>query len=130
MLLSRDQILKVDDLKTEDVDVPEWGGSVRLRMLTGAERDSFEQSMIDTRGGKQKTNLANFRARLIARCVVTDTGERMFSPPDIDALGRKSAAALGRLFDACQRMNGFSAADVEELTEGFGDAPSAPATFD
>lgn len=123
-LLSRDQILKADDLKTEDIPVPEWGGDVRIKTLKGKERDAFEQSMVETKGGKQRQNLKNFRARLIAKCIVTEAGELMFSPPDIEPLGEKSAAALSRVFDACQKLNGFSESDVEELTEGFDDAPS------
>ncbi|WP_223833095.1 hypothetical protein [Streptomyces venezuelae] len=120
--------MKADDLKTEDVEVPEWGGTVRLRTLTGEQRDAFEQSMVETKGGKQKQNLANFRARLIAKCVITKDGELMFSPPDIKPLGQKSAAALSRVFDACQKLNGFSESDVEELTEGFDDAPQGLST--
>ena len=34
-LLSRDQILAVQDLKHEDVDVPEWGGSLIVRAPSG-----------------------------------------------------------------------------------------------
>ncbi|WP_055563601.1 hypothetical protein [Streptomyces atriruber] len=128
MLLSREQILKADDLKTEDVPVPEWGGDVRIKTLKGKERDAFEQSMVETKGGKQRQNLKNFRAKLIAKCVVNENGELMFSPPDIEPLGEKSAAALSRVFDACQKLNGFSESDVEELTEGFDDAPSEDST--
>lgn len=130
MLLSRDQILKADDLKTEDVDVPEWGGTVRIKMLTGTARDKFEASTVENKGGKQRQNLANFRARLIAQCIVTEAGEVMFNSKDIDELGQKSAKALGRVFDACQKMNGFSEADVEELTEGFESAPEGVSTSD
>lgn len=132
MLLSRDQILNADDLETEDVKVPEWAPKaaenrdeyvVRLRMLTATDRDRFEASTVETKGGKQKQNLANFRARLVALCIINEGGEVMFNAVDIPALGRKSAKALGRVFDACQKMNGFTAEDVAELTEGFDDAP-------
>lgn len=135
MLLSREQILKADDLPTKDVPVPEWAPKdvenrsdyvVRLRMLTGKQRDAFEASTVETKGGKSKQNLDNFRARLISRCIVTEDGELMFSPPDIPALGDKSSVALSRVFDACQEMNGFSESDVEELTEGFDDGPEGP----
>jgi hypothetical protein len=44
------------------VSVPEWGGEVVVRALTGAERDAFEQSTIEQRGKSVKTNLANIRA--------------------------------------------------------------------
>ncbi|MFH8405578.1 hypothetical protein ACH4FX_12495 [Streptomyces sp. NPDC018019] len=126
--LSRDDILKADDLKTEDVPVPEWGGTVRLKMLTGTERDAFEASMVETRGGKQKQNMTNFRARMIALCVIDGEGAKLFNAADVKLLGAKSSAALGRVFDKCQEMNGFSDSDVEELTEGFGDGPSEDST--
>jgi len=48
MTLNKEQILRADDLKTEEVDVPEWGGSVRVRVLTGTERDAFESSIYDS----------------------------------------------------------------------------------
>lgn len=132
MLLSREQILNAKDLKTKDVPVPEWAPEgaenaadyeVRLRMLTGKQRDAFEASTVENKGGKSKQNLDNFRARLVSRCIINEEGEVMFSAADIPALGDKSSVALGRVFDACQTMNGFSEADVEELTEGFDDAP-------
>ena len=39
-LLSKSAILCANDLQTEDVDVPEWGGTVRVRSFTGRERDA------------------------------------------------------------------------------------------
>ena len=48
--LTRDEILGADDLKTESVKVPEWGGTVLVRELTGAERDEWEASVVKTNG--------------------------------------------------------------------------------
>ena len=39
--LSRDAILQREDIKTEDVEVPEWGGTVRVRGMSGVQRDAF-----------------------------------------------------------------------------------------
>jgi hypothetical protein len=44
-LLSKSAILCANDLQTEDVDVPEWGGAVRVRSFTGRELDAFEASI-------------------------------------------------------------------------------------
>lgn len=130
-LLSRDGILDAKDMKTEDIAVPEWGGDVRIRMLTGQERDAFEASMVQMgKDGSQKRNIENLRARLVAMCIVNEAGELMFSPPDIPLLGRKSAAALQRVFNACQKLNEVSDSDVEELAEGFGSVPSESSTSD
>ena len=130
-LLGRNQILDAKDLKTEDVPVPEWGGEVRIRMLTGEERDAFEASMVELKkDGSAKANRENVRARLLVLCIVNEQGEQMFNRADIKLLGRKSAKALERVVNACNELNGFSEQDIEELAEGFEDAPSDGGTSD
>lgn len=121
VFLGRDEILDYDDIKTEVVPVPEWGknAAVRLKVLSAFERDAFEASTVTTKGGRQKPNLANLRARLVARCMVDADGNRVFESGDVARLGRKSSAALDRLFAKCQEINGFSEKDIEELTEDF-----------
>ena len=49
--------------------------------------------------------------------MVDAQGQRLFSEADVAALGKKSAAALGRVYDAAARLAGLSAEDVEELTK-------------
>ena len=50
-ILNKAAILAAEDLKTETVAVPEWGGEVRVRTLTGTERDAFESGLV-AEGGK------------------------------------------------------------------------------
>ena len=114
-LLTREAILQADDLPRELVEVPEWGGALYVRALTGAERDAFEQSIVETRGKNTRMNLRNIRARLVALTVVDEDGNRLFSDDDVEALGRKSAAALNRVFEVAQRLSGLRPEDVEEL---------------
>lgn len=124
-LLGRNAILEAKDLQTEDVPVPEWGGEVRIRMLTGEERDQFEASMVELRkDGTTKANRENVRARLLILCIVNENGETMFNKADIKLLGRKSAKALERVVNACNELNGISEKDIEELSEGFDSDPS------
>ena len=49
-LLTKEQILRVKDIETRKVNVPEWGGDVMVRSLTGAERDYFESKLVDQSG--------------------------------------------------------------------------------
>lgn len=129
-LLSRDQILSADDLPTRDIAVPEWGGTVRLRTLTGAERDAFEADSIQQKGGERKVNLYNARARLLSLCIVDDNGGRIFSDSDVKALGRKSSRVMDRLVEECQKLNRISESDMDELTEGLDNAQSDSSTSD
>lgn len=123
MILNRDQILKANDLVTESVEVPEWGGSVLVRTMTGVERDQFEAAIIEMKGKDTKVNMRNARARLVALSVVDEEGKKVFSPNDISLLGAKSAAALQRVFNVAMRLSGISEEDVRELTEELEDDP-------
>ncbi len=105
-LLGKLAILAALDIKTEDVPVPEWGGIVRVKTLTGTERDAFESGLVGT---DNKRNLENLRARLLSLAIVDENGSRVFSESDAALLGSKSAAALDRLFDVAQRLNGIGA---------------------
>lgn len=137
-LLGRNGILEAKDLKTEDVRVPEWDDMaedgeayVRIRMLTGTERDEYEASMVELKkDGSAKANRENVRARLLILCIVNEAGEQMFNRADIKLLGRKSAKALERIINKVNEMNGISEADLEELAEGFDSAPSEGSTSD
>jgi hypothetical protein len=115
--LTKEMILVAKDLPHEDVDVPEWGGTVRVRCMTGTERDAFEDSIYEAKGEDIKFNRKNFRAKLLARTLVDERGERLFSDAEISALGGKSIKVLDRLMSVAQRLNAISKADQEELTK-------------
>ncbi len=122
--LTKDAILSINDLQTRVVAVPEWGGDVCVQGLSGTERDAFESSIIVQRGKNTTTNLANLRAKLVQKCLVSpETHERLFGEGDIAALGRKSAVALQRVFDAARELSGLNESDVKELT---GNSESEP----
>ena len=114
--LDKASILAQDDLKTEDVQIPEWGGAwVRVRTLNASERDHFEASTVQRNGKKVTTNLENIRARLCLLCLIDEEGNRLFDEGDTFPLGGKSASALDRIFTVAQKLNGLRDSDVEEL---------------
>jgi len=113
-MLNRESILQTNDLPSELVSVPEWGGEVYVRTLTGTERDAFEQALS---GKKNKPNLDNVRARFAVLTICDENGKRLFSDGDVKALGEKSASALDRVFEVASRLNGFSSEDAEELAK-------------
>lgn len=121
--LTREAILEIRDIKTEQVNVPEWGGYVWVRGMSGAERDRFESEivLIDKKG-KARVDMANIRARMAATCIVDESGKRMFSAADIEALSTKSAGALERVYSVAQRLSGLSEGDLEELEKNSGTA--------
>jgi hypothetical protein len=115
-MLTRDMILAADDLPKELVEVPEWGGSVYVRCLTGTERDAWEASVVEMgKDGKTKPNMENLRAKLVARTLCDEDGARVFSDGDVAVLGAKSAAAMDRLYAVAARLSKISKEDESEL---------------
>jgi len=107
-LLKKEDILKAADLKREAVRVPEWGGSVYVRMMTGAERDSFDS--LFTQSGRK-----TFRSVLVAHTACDEQGNLLFTVDDVEELAKKSAAALDRICVAATKINAITDEDVKEL---------------
>ena len=109
--LSAKEVLAVEDVETVDVEVPEWGGTIRLRMLTGEEAVSFAESV------KGKDDKAG-AARIVVRCAVDENNARIFSDEDIDVLKGKSMRALLRVQKVALEINGLSDEAVNKVKEG------------
>lgn len=128
MALTREKILAEARQKRrmEEVDVPEWGGSVFVKELSAAERDAFEASMVklDRKGKVQGHNLANVRARLAVFALCDEDGKRLFGDDEAGILGEMSAAALQRVFEVAQRLSGISNEDMEELEKNSVSGPT------
>lgn len=113
MSLTREQILSAKDANQQEVEVKEWGGSVYLRVMSGRERDSWEAEVLQASEAK---NFDNMRAKLLARVVCDEKGDRLFqTSEDVIALGGKSATALQRLFVAATKLNGIAQGEQDEL---------------
>jgi hypothetical protein len=123
-LLSRENFLSYTGVPSEDVRIPELeDGSgpvyVRVRGLTGKERDRYEESLVVGKGKNATVNARNARAKLAVLSCIDDQGNRLFSDADVAWLGEKSAIALERIFDVARRLSGLTDTDVKELTDGF-----------
>jgi hypothetical protein len=121
VVLSRDAILRADDIVTEWVEVPEWfqgkpGGGVYVRGMTAGERDALETSMLTNKGQPNTERLAQFRSRLLILSVVDEAGRKIFQTGDVRAVSQKSMAAVERVLDVARRLSGMTEEDVEELT--------------
>jgi hypothetical protein len=120
-MLSRDDLLS-SALPSEVVDVPEVGGKVTVRGLKASEVDAYQQTMIerDEAGNvRPKLDLHNVRAGLVARCLVDENGERMFTDDEIHLVGDMSGAVVDRLWNVARRLSGMEENQAAALAEGF-----------
>lgn len=127
-LLNREAILAVQDVKDETITVPEWGGEVRVRAMTADARDAFEQDAYIA--ARDKKPLTSLRARIVARCVIDEQGALLFTDADVEVLGKKSAAALDRIYDVVLRMNAMRQEDIKDLEKNSVAAPGGASSSD
>jgi hypothetical protein len=125
-MLTKEQILNASDSKIEAIDIPEWGGQVFIRTISGTERDNFEQSIVKGKG----TDLTNLRAKFCVLVICDESGNRIFNDNHVSVLGKKSAAALDRIFDAGRKLNGMTDGDVKELEKNSGAIQPGDSTSD
>lgn len=123
--LTKDQILAADDLATEEVEVPEWGGKVLVQELGGTDANAYQMSLLTIKDGKVVgMNLDGAPVRLVAMSIVDPTTRRrMFTDAEVEALGRKSAKALDRVNGVAQRL---SAVGDDELRETVKNSEATP----
>lgn len=109
MILSRDAILQARELPRKVVSVPEWGGEVIVRTLSGTEMDEWA-----TQDQSKEDRLVNFRSKLVAACLCDEQGKRILSFSDVQKLGEQSALALDRVYDAAASLNGIGKSEAIE----------------
>ena len=122
MALSKAAILAAKDTKlSEALPVPEWGGEVYIKTLSGTDRDAFEDAYAENK-------MKAFRCRFLVLTLCDDKGQRLFEDADVADLGKKSSVVINRLFEAAWKHNAFTNEAVESRGEGSPDGQSGGST--
>lgn len=126
-MLTREQLLNGKSfLPFEIIEVPELGGAIGVRGMTAGDALAFYREI--TKKGKKADMDAEDWAKLVVRCLVSETGERIFSDDEWETvlIGEHAwpMAALQRVALVAMRLNrgtdaGNSNATVaEDLSSG------------
>lgn len=110
-LLSVEDILSSPDIEEEIVEVPEWGGAVRIRGMSRARLDQLRKmSMI--RGA---LNEDRFSSYLFRECMV----EPQLTEEQYKAMREKPAGPIARLEARMMALVGLSDKEVENAEAMF-----------
>ncbi|KQQ89928.1 hypothetical protein [Massilia sp. Leaf139] len=111
-LLNKAAFFAAHDVRHEDVPVPQLDGAVRIRVMSGAARDAFQEYMRSF--GDEPRPASAVHAALLVHTCIDEAGEPMFTMDDLDQLRTKSSAALDLMAAAAMRINGLGAAAVPD----------------
>ena len=111
--LTREAVLTIKDIVQDDVEVPEWGGSVRVQSLSVAQsQEVYEKARIpeSTELDRKKTAVYTFIFGVI---------DPVFQESDYDALKDKSALAMARVIARISELSGTKPESVAKAAETF-----------
>lgn len=108
MLLNKQQIKAVDDLPSIEVEMPEWGGNIKIKTMSAKHRIEFEKLNKDA-----KTELETMINLIMFSCVNEDN-TLLFDRNDFEFLSNKSAKSLMKLFEEAVNMSTLSEKKLEE----------------
>lgn len=118
---TKSAILGALHLKTETVDVPEWGDGVTVIVseMSGLARDAFY-----AKKEAGKVSISQSQADLLLVTVVDESGALVLDESDVAALRAQGTAVLDRIVAVAVRLNGMQPAAVEEAAKNSEAAPS------
>lgn len=112
--LSRDEVLAAQDFKTEEVEVPEWGGVVLVRELSALDFDSVGFPMVKEDGEIDARGARGMGVKIVSLSVIDEEGNRLFTSKDVRALGARAIAPIRRITAVVMSLSGM----VEEEEPG------------
>ena len=119
--LTKEAILNCVDRDTRVVEVPEWGGSVTIKEMSGRQRDRFENLVLNE---KARKSLPDLKAWLVAQSVINPDGSLMFNEAEVGQLATKSAKALFTVVQEIRDLNGLNGTAVKEAEKNSESAPN------
>ena len=115
-LLTAADIASVQDFKYVDVDMPQWGGTVRLRNLTADALDEYNRSLFTPQGDKFVPNAVRRRLKLVSQCFCDERGD-VDAKANIEALSKRDGTDIDTLYEAAAALNKLTQASREEIAK-------------
>lgn len=104
-------------------------GKIRMRGLTAAELEEYQQSLqVSGKGGRPGVSYRNAMSRLVAMSAVNEDGTPFFSKTDQARLAEAPSWMLMQLFESACRLSGMTENDVKELAGNFDETPGEPSS--
>jgi hypothetical protein len=120
--MKRDELWAFDDLPTEDVEVPEWGTTVRVRALSLAERLRLLGKR-DEDADPAETALEQ-TVQMVITCAVAEDGAPLFEAADAERLSQRNYQAMNRLAGRILRLSLVGPEAIEEAKKNSSETPN------
>ena len=122
--LTAESILAAEDFQYAEVDCPEWGGSVRVRSLSGGQRAVLKKAMDE--------NDSTIDELLVVMCTVDEDGKRIFDKKMVEQLSKKNTNVISRIAIRILEISGMRDREqaVKDAEKNFGKTENDDSSFD
>lgn len=117
MILSKSDILNANDREYTDMEIPEWGGSIRIYVMSLRERMVLED-LVGIKDNKTKSKAESTSSQqekimyLLRICLKDGKGNNMFNENEISELLDKDSKVIYRIFEKCIEVNNLGSSNV------------------
>lgn len=115
-VLTREQILGLQDLEREVIEPPGWPGKVIVQEMTAAQRERFGFWAAEVTKDGQPTGKDAWKMRLTlcVMCMVDEKGDRLFKDNEIELIGERSSTAIVAISDVAGKLSRLGPNVVQE----------------
>lgn len=106
-ILNAAEIFAAPDLKTIEIDVPEWGGAIRVREFDLTAREAFAAFC-------EKNEGRGVLSYVLSLSAVDESGAPVFGKGAAEALAKKNPQVMERIAREIMVLNGLAPAAVEQ----------------
>lgn len=111
MALNKHQIFACNDLKEKLVDMPEWGGEIKIKALSVAEQLEYDAFI------SSDPKEIDMALHLIMVACVDSDNKKLFDSSDVELLKNKSSKNLFRLVNEILSLNKQNPDEVDSLAK-------------
>jgi hypothetical protein len=116
-MLSVEEILAAPDIQEKVVEVPEWGGAVKIKSFTKARQIQLRsEAVVNGEVDSERMELLMFIEGVV---------EPKFTTQHLDLLKNKAATAMDRVLGAILELGGLTPERQAELERDFRQEPGA-----
>jgi hypothetical protein len=117
-LLTYEDILTADDIKTQTVEIPEWGGAVRIRTFS---KNTELQMRAEARGPGGEVDGEKLEMLMLVYGIIEPT----LTWEMIPHLRTKNAAVIDRILGEIVKVNAMGGDAIETAVRTFQEEPGA-----
>ena len=100
-ILTKDSINSIQEPKAVELNIPEWNGSVYVRVMVAADRDAMGYAVEQAR--KSKKSISGI---MVAHSLSDENGNRIYTDEEGESiLSKKSNKALDRIIRFSNKLN-------------------------